>query len=293
MTRPALTLILTSITFIDAGVSWAHRRVSGATSAPYAFEVVDASGRRLPTFAHRGGSYVLGRRGRRYRIRVYNRSARRVEAVVSVDGRDVLDGKAANWRKRGYIVPAYGQVTIDGFRVSLRRVATFRFSKVSSSYAAKMGNAREVGVIGVAIFRERRQPVLASPYRDYGRAAEAESSPARRRSAPAPADSSAGRLQAKRPASRAARQQRSGLGTAFGESRHSQVTQVSFVRAQSNHPSRVLIARYNDRPGLLALGINIDGNRVVRERRLRATAKPFANLRRRSGFATPPPGWND
>ena len=39
-----------------------------------------------------------------------------MEAVVSVDGRDVIDGKPADFRnKRGYLVPAWGSVDIDGF----------------------------------------------------------------------------------------------------------------------------------------------------------------------------------
>src|SRR5204863_536872 len=83
----------------------------------------------------------------------------RIEAVVSVDGRDVIDGKPADWHgNRGYLVPAWSSVDIDGWRLSQREAAAFRFSTVSDSYAAKTGNAREVGVIGVAIFPERWSP---------------------------------------------------------------------------------------------------------------------------------------
>ena len=40
----------------------------------------------LSTFAHNGRYYVLGDAGERYTIRVSNPTARRIEAVVSVDG---------------------------------------------------------------------------------------------------------------------------------------------------------------------------------------------------------------
>jgi hypothetical protein len=47
-------------------------------------------------------------------------------------------------------------VEIDGFRQSVDTVAAFRFGSVRGSYAAqKTGDARNVGVIGVAIFNER------------------------------------------------------------------------------------------------------------------------------------------
>ncbi|MCC6556124.1 MAG: hypothetical protein IT372_24455 [Polyangiaceae bacterium] len=45
----------------------------------------------LPTFFHNDRRYVLGNLGERYRIRISNPTASRVEAVVSVDGLDALD----------------------------------------------------------------------------------------------------------------------------------------------------------------------------------------------------------
>ena len=65
------------------------------------------------------------------------RARRRVEAVVSVDGLDAVDGKPASVGKRGYMIPAFGDVTIDGWRTSLSTVAAFRFSSVRDSYAAR------------------------------------------------------------------------------------------------------------------------------------------------------------
>src|SRR4029077_8428821 len=100
-----------------------------------------------PTYYHDGESFVLGQLGARYTLRVSNHSARRIEAVVSVDGRDVVDGKPADFRgKRGYLVPAWSSIDIDGWRISHAQAAAFRFSSVPDSYAARTGSAREVGV---------------------------------------------------------------------------------------------------------------------------------------------------
>src|SRR5437588_53435 len=80
-------------------------------------------------------------------------------AGVSVDGRDAINGRPGDFRtNRGYLIPAWGSVDIDGWRISQSEAAAFRFSSVPHSYAAQTGSAREVGVIGVAVFPERYVP---------------------------------------------------------------------------------------------------------------------------------------
>lgn len=142
----------------------------GADS-PYQVELIDGHGRQLPTYSRRGRFYVLGHSGSRYTLRVHNPTARRIEAVVSVDGLDVIDGQTANFQsKRGYVVAPHDSIEIEGFRTSSSNVATFRFSSVGNSYAGRKGQARNVGVIGVAIFEERGGAHIARPHhRPYPR----------------------------------------------------------------------------------------------------------------------------
>jgi hypothetical protein len=250
-------------------------------AAGYELEVL-VDGVPVPTFAHAGGTYLLGQLGDRYTLRVSNRTGRRVEAVVSVDGRDVLDGRPADVRKRGYLVPAWGTVDIDGWRLSTSKAAAFRFSTVPDSYAARTGNAREVGVIGVAVFPERVQP-RPWPSLPYSSRAESEDrapAPAAAPSAEAPARSGAGKMA----------ERRRGLGTEFGEEVDSAVHQVAFERANPTRPALVLGARYDDRAGLMALGIDVDGNGYgYDDAWVRQTARPFPVVQR--GYASPPPGW--
>ena len=76
--------------------------------------------------------------------------------MLSVDGLDVLDGKKASVRKRGYIMAPRSRLRVEGFRQSTEAVAAFRFSSVRQSYAnEKYQNTQNVGVIGVAVFNER------------------------------------------------------------------------------------------------------------------------------------------
>ena len=265
-------------------------------SGPYELQLL-VGGAPTSTFRHDGDTFVLGRLGDRYPLRVVNRSDRRVEAVVSVDGRDVIDGKPADWReKRGYLVPAFGSIDIDGWRISQQEAAAFRFSTVPRSYAARTGNEREVGIIGVAIFPERWYPPLRrdplqlpppAPWNGGPRSRldspqDRSEAPRGDQQAPAPAEPSA-------PAARHSKKsaERPGLGTEFGESVSSRVTEVPFQRAH-RRPDVLLGARYDDHAGLAALGIDMDGS-AMSEADLRRTADPFPVVER--AYAQPPAGW--
>jgi hypothetical protein len=283
------------------GVGAAHP----ARSGPYTLELIDEAGRVLPTFHHRGRTYVLGTQGARYMLRIRNQTGGRIEVVASVDGRDVVDGKAAAVAKPGYLVDPWGQVVIDGFRLSTESVAAFRFSTVDQSYAARMGDARDVGVIGVAVFTEARPAPVARPWpRPYPEpylggddeeatasrdgadgAGASEAAPAPPRAAPSTSQPSADLAEGK---GRAEKSSRPGLGTGFGEAHDSRVVEVAFERASST-PAALVTLRYDDRRGLVALGIDVDGGRTAaRDRQLRNQAQPF----RQDGFSEPPPGWS-
>ena len=125
--------------------------------APYDVQIIRQNGDTLPTYPFKDRYYVQGNDGERYVIRVTNPTPNRIEAVVTVDGLDVIDGESGDLRKRGYVVPPYGDVRIEGFRTSTEDVATFRFSSVDDSYAGQKGKARNVGVIAVAIFEEQHE----------------------------------------------------------------------------------------------------------------------------------------
>lgn len=113
--------------------------------------------------------HVTGEAGGRYAIVVRNDTAARVEVVASVDGLDVMSGRPASLRKRGYALGPGETYAIEGFRVSADEVVAFRFSSVAQSYAAQSGGpTRNVGVIGVAAFTEKHpeaeRRLQADPY---------------------------------------------------------------------------------------------------------------------------------
>ena len=88
----------------------------------------------------------------------------------------------------------------------------------------------------------------------------------------------------------ARKKERPGLGTAFGERVDSAVQEVPFSRQNASYPSAVLGVRYNDRAGLIAMGVNVDGYPYYEnDSYTRRTAEPFPVSERR--YATPPRGW--
>lgn len=129
--------------------------IFGPAASLVSIAVKDQSGRLLPGMIVGERWFVVGEEGRRYSIVVRNPTELRLEIVLSVDGLDVIDGRPASVRKRGYVIAPHGTLVVDGFRQSAEAVAAFRFSPVRESYAQEnYRDSRNVGVIGIAIFNE-------------------------------------------------------------------------------------------------------------------------------------------
>ena len=245
----------------------------------FSVRLEDGVGTPLRTFHGSGTTFVLGEEGERYVIVVANPTPRRVEAVVSVDGRDAVTGGVADFRvHRGYLVPAFGSVRIDGFRQSLDRVATFRFASPGDSYSSRMGTPENVGIIGVAFFDEREAPAVVRPEPPV-----AGATPPPR---PLPRRGGAPEGRSKRTAPSQDRAEAPGdLGTEYGESRFSAVVEVPFVRAGSS-PMRIVTLRYDDAEGLERRGFDVfDRDRFDQPRPLPREPQAFPDSR----FAPPPP----
>jgi hypothetical protein len=140
---------------LDHAAAQAHLVTLGPRQDGLRVSLRDESGTPLRGATVSGRTFILGSSGQRYTILLENRTGASFEAVVTVDGLDVVSGQTGSFENRGYVIRPYGPVEIRGFRQSLDRVAAFRFGSVGDSYAADRGDARNVGVIGVALFAER------------------------------------------------------------------------------------------------------------------------------------------
>src|SRR5690349_14876115 len=129
--------------------------------------IIDRStGAELVPHFYRGEYWVAGTPAARYAIEIRNHLGERVLAVTSVDGVNVISGATAGWDQTGYVFDPGQTYQITGWRKSDSEVAAFTFTASPSSYAARTGRPANVGVIGVALFRERQPVQLTAPYRE-------------------------------------------------------------------------------------------------------------------------------
>ncbi len=194
---------------------------------------------------YRGEYWVAGRPNAKYSIEIRNRLAERLLAVTSVDGVNVLSGETAAWDQAGYVFEPGERYQVTGWRKSDAEVAAFTFTESPNSYAERTGRPANVGVIGIALYRER-------PRQAWSDRSDALAAP----QAPAPL------------AAAPRRETEPKLGTGHGEREYSYVNHTEFARLQSQ-PNEVIRIRYDSLDNLLAMGV------IRRERPLPPTANPF------------------
>jgi hypothetical protein len=260
----------------------------GCTQPALAARLVDVSivdrstGERLQPYRRDGKLYVAGTPGNRYAIELKGRQGERVLTVLSVDGINVVTGQSAATLQSGYVIDGWQSYAINGWRKNMSDVAQFVFTALPDSYAARTGRPANVGVIGVAVYRERavpEQPIALAPQsppaepwrgrvmdelsRDVpGGSVRADSAPsvlAKKSEGSGPA---AGALAERRVDTA---ESRSGLraeadlksmklGTGHGEREYSPTRHTEFVRS-SDAPDEVITIYYDSRTNLVARGI--------------------------------------
>ena len=254
-------------------------------------KVVDVNRNQLPSYEYQGDYYVMGRYNQRYMLQVKNHSNQRFEVVLTIDGRDVINGALGAYHHRGYVLDPFQSFAVEGFRRSDSEVAAFRFTSPGDSYAGRMGSRQNVGVIGVAIFAERKRVVR--PYRKYRARSQDHSNLEAIPQSDEPSDlpkmrssSRSGALggsssyhahkKSRHRTSRHIKQPTSEIGTRYGESVYSATEETSFIRS-SSRPRHQLILNYDSEAGLRRRG-------VIQDRPSYPT--PFPNEPR---YAPPPP----
>ncbi len=220
------------------------------------------SGKTLPVHHHGGEYWVAGRPGTHYAIQIRNRGDARLLAVTSVDGLNVLTGENAGFGQRGYVFDPWAGYDVAGWRKSDSQIAAFTFTSVPKSYAARTGRPGNVGVIGIALFRER-PPQITYESQDASRqralppapvpAQELEEIAANAPRA-TPQSGVAADAASKAEARRESRSVAPALGTGHGRREHSEVLRVGFEREQSQ-PDEIIRIRYDSRENLVAIGV--------------------------------------
>ncbi len=236
------------------------------------------TGERLPVYQHGGKLYVAGNPGDRYSVQVANKTGARIMTVVSVDGVNIISGETATPHQTGYVLNPWQSYDIHGWRKNQNEIAAFYFTALPDSYAARTGRPDNVGVIGVAVFREHipPRPRPTPPITPAPRPFEGSALPGDIRSEKSSAandlartDESAARsaasggagtsappasLQADQSAAAPRRQLSDRIGTGHGERESSHVAYTDFRRA-SPAANEVLTLHYDSYANLVARGI--------------------------------------
>lgn len=259
-----------------------HSGPVGAWGRLVDLEVVDRTDARvLQVYQKDGQHWVVGTPGHEYLLRIRNPGSGRVLTVASVDGVNVVSGETATPAQSGYVVDARGNVEIAGWRTGLTHTASFYFTELDDAYAVRTARPDNVGVIGVAVFRERGVHFRETPWRRRDGAV--------RDDAPAQAAPRAEvQGEAKALARSDARQESTGrlaaapapsLGTGYGRDEDAPAQRVRFER-DSTYPAEVVTVRYDRRENLIAMGILPSP--------LASLPRPFPGWTR--GFVPEPPG---
>ena len=279
------TILATAIFLIGA---------AGAASAlaepdPVDLAVVDrATGQPLPVWRHHGRLFVAGEPGARYSLRVSNHTNGRVLVVMSVDGVNILSGETAGYDQTGYVLDPRDSYDVNGWRKSDTEVAAFSFAPLPQSYAARTGRPGDVGVIGMAVFKER-VPVrpLAAERRPWPGPVPAPA-PAMPLAAPAPPRSADRVGEVVVTGSRIARHDSNAnapeekLGTAHGAREWSVVHDVAFERA-TPYPQSIRQIEYDTFDNLVASGV------IPRGRNEEHRPRAFPSSPHGEGYVPDPP----
>ena len=164
--------------------------------------------------------YLEARKGENYSLLIRNHLSERIGVVVAVDGRNIITGKKSflGSGEMMYIVEPYGQARLDGWRTSDENVNRFYFTSSDDSYSVRtFSDTSAMGVIAVAVFREKQRPiVLYEQERSLDRAQGASPAP-RRESKQATRDEA---------------------GTGFGIEQYSPVVKIEF------EPERIPVEKF-------------------------------------------------
>lgn len=202
--------------------------------------------------------YLEARRGENYGICIRNMTSERIGVVIAVDGRNIISGKQSDLKNSEamYIVNSYGHGRYDGWRTASDTVHKFYFTDIADSYAMRtFGDSSAMGVIAVAVYREKERPQPLYEHKRHENAPSAESA------APGKTD--------------AFRDERAGTG--FGDEHYSPTIRVAFN--PEKRPVQKTLIKYEWRDVLCRKGI------------LHCWKEPHNRLWDEAEYAPYPPGY--
>lgn len=122
---------------------------------------VIVDGRTLTGRYDRGRTYINAPYGEEYEICLRNTSGDRVAVALFVDGLNTIDATRTSARDASkWLIEPNQTITIKGWQMSSEHARRFYFTNERDSYAARLGQTGNLGVISAVFFRERRPRIV-------------------------------------------------------------------------------------------------------------------------------------
>ena len=132
------------------------------TDNGFSVEVI-IDGRPAMEYAAHGRRYIEALENAEYELRIHNPSGSRVAVALAVDGLNSIDARHTSaWDAHKWVIEPYGTIYVRGWQMNSERARRFYFTTERDSYAAKLGQASNLGLISAVFFRERR-PITILP----------------------------------------------------------------------------------------------------------------------------------
>ena len=220
-------------------------------------------GHPMTEYSARGRRYIEALENAEYEVRIHNPTGSRVAVALAVDGLNSIDARHTSaWDAHKWVIGPYGTIHVRGWQMSGESARRFYFTTERDSYAAKLGQAANVGLITAVFFRERQpvtiMPVTPSerrpPYKEEDRRIENQSAPEPKTAGESSARSEGGRDVAKtRNAPGYPPPDDESAATGIGRSVRNDVQWIKMDL--DTQPAGEITIRYEYRAALVRLGI--------------------------------------
>jgi hypothetical protein len=239
-------VISTIIILLVSATAPAYACIRPFLTGAVSVEIVSDNGTAFQGFLHqdfrRGKTriikkYLEAKKGENYGIVIKNGTSERIGVVIAADGRNIISGNRSDLKNNEtmYLVNAYETARYNGWRTSDSEVHRFYFTEPADSYSVRtFADSSAMGVIAVAVFREKERPEPLLKQR------RCESAPA------APSMEGGRRSQEKALDEESA-------GTGFGKAQYSPVVRVEFEPERV--PIQKTLVKYEWRETLCRNGI--------------------------------------
>lgn len=121
---------------------------------------IEVNGKAIAEYEKNSAIFIEGKDGAKYSIRVKNHNEYRCKIVVGVDGISILDSKpiSDDNNQTGYIIEAYGETLIKGYRIDANNVSSFKFVAKEKAYVSETNKELEgktTGTISCRVYKEQ------------------------------------------------------------------------------------------------------------------------------------------